>query len=283
MTIPARNIAAMAPVDEKRFVARRAFDQPARRILYFVSMFPCWSETFIVREIHSLLRLGGEVRIVSLRHGSESLVQSDAAQLLDRVLYPRSWCRALVSLCERLVSQPLTTLRHPARIITRLWRRPVGMVKSLVAWFRTIGLLAEIEAFSPDHVHAHWATYASTAAMAAADHLGEAFSFTAHAHDIFLNDQLMTEKLTAASFVATISRFNCEYLRRRYPEAIAARIEIIHCGVPPRAVRPRARATSGNLIVSVGRLDEIKGVSGVAGGVPSARAARHALSVSHHW
>jgi colanic acid/amylovoran biosynthesis glycosyltransferase len=259
MMVPAPNITATDPVDEWRFGEQEPCGQPGPRILYFVSMFPCWSETFIVREIHSLLRLGADVRIISLRHAAVPFIQSDAAKLLGRVLYPRPWYRALVGLCERLISQPLITVRHPARIIMRLWRNPLVLAKSLVAWFRTVGLLAEIEAFSPDHVHAHWATYATTAAMAAADHLGEAFSFTAHAHDIFLNDQLMAEKLTAASFVATISEFNRDYLSRRYPEATSTRIEIIHCGVPRHDAMPRARASPANLIVSVGRLDEVKG------------------------
>jgi colanic acid/amylovoran biosynthesis glycosyltransferase len=259
MMLPAPDIAAMDPVDGERCLEHETFAQPRRRILYFVSMFPRWSETFIVREIHSLLRLGVDVRIISLRHETDSFVQRDATQLLDRVLYPRPWYRALVSLCERLVSQPRIAVRHPARIIARLWRDPMVMAKSLVTWFRTVGLLAEIEAFSPDHVHAHWATYASTAAMVAADHLGAAFSFTVHAHDIFLHDQLIAEKLTTASFVATISKFNRDYLCCRYPEATTTRIEIIHCGVPRRDATPHTRAIPDNLIVSVGRLDEVKG------------------------
>lgn len=259
MMLPALNIPATDPADGEHCGEDEPFDQPGPRILYFVSMFPCWSETFIVREIHALLRLGADIRIISLRHSAEPFVQRDAAGLLDRVLYPRPWYRALGSLFERLIDQPRVTARHPARIIKRLWRSPAVMAKSLVAWLRTVGLLSEIESFAPDHVHAHWATYASTAAMATADHLGATFSFTAHAHDIFLNDQLMAEKLTAASFVATISRFNREYLHRRYPEANTARIEIIHCGVPRHDAPPHTKITADSLIVSVGRLDEVKG------------------------
>jgi colanic acid/amylovoran biosynthesis glycosyltransferase len=48
------------------------------RVVYFVSLFPCWSETFIVRELHELMRLGVDVRIVSLKDPEEKLVQSDA-------------------------------------------------------------------------------------------------------------------------------------------------------------------------------------------------------------
>ena len=57
------------------------------RVLYVVSLFPCWSETFIVSEIEELLRLGVDVRILSLRAASEPLVQPEAAALAARVLY----------------------------------------------------------------------------------------------------------------------------------------------------------------------------------------------------
>ena len=43
------------------------------RVVYFVSLFPCWSETFIVREIHELLKIGVDVRIVSLKPASEAI------------------------------------------------------------------------------------------------------------------------------------------------------------------------------------------------------------------
>lgn len=233
--------------------------QPGRRVLYVVSMFPCWSETFIVREIHALVRRGVDVRVVSLRRGEEAFVQSDAELLLDRVFYPEPPSRNFLAALDNLVKSPFTTLKHPLAIVHSLWRSPFSMAKSLVAWYRTMGLLERIRKFSPDHVHAHWATYASTAAMVAADHIGAPFSFTAHAHDIYLEDQLMPVKLRRAAFVATISNFNRRYLRDRYPAAGDARIEIVHCGV---ARRDAATDTSGDdvfRILSVGRLDAIKG------------------------
>ena len=41
-------------------------DARPMRVLYLVSLFPCWSETFIVREIDELIRLGVDVRIVRI-------------------------------------------------------------------------------------------------------------------------------------------------------------------------------------------------------------------------
>lgn len=233
--------------------------QRGERILYVVSAFPCWSETFIVREINALLRRGADVRILPLRAGTESFVQTDAARLMDRVLHPLPWYRSLATLLQRLVTQPLVTVSQPAKIIAGLWRKPLVMAKSLVGWFRAVGLLDDVQAFSPDHVHAHWATYASTAAMVISRHIDRPFSFTAHAHDIYLDDQLMADKLASAAFVATISEFNRAYIRHRYPASAGTRIEIVHCGVQPQRRRRDAARVQPGLLLSVGRLDEIKG------------------------
>jgi len=231
----------------------------AERILYVVSRFPSLSETFIVREIQALLGRGADVRIVALRRGSDAFVQSDAAHLLDRVLYPPAPLRNLDRVLRRLFTQPLATIEQPLLIVRRLWRKPYVMGKSLMGWFRTLGMLDDIESWSPHHVHAHWATYPSTAALIISRYTRCPFSFTAHAHDIFLDDQLMQEKLESVAFVAVISRFNREYLRRRYRVA-NTRIEVVHCGVPRYARRPHEKNDrSEPLLVSVGRLDEVKG------------------------
>lgn len=253
--------ATVTPLYRKADHARRreAAGGSDERVLYIVSSFPCWSETFIVREIYALLRRGVNVRIVSLRSGTGSFVQSDARLLLNRVMYSKPWYLNLGRVVKRLFIQPAETVAQPARMVRRLWRTPIVMLKSLVAWFRTLGLLDEIETWSPDHVHAHWATYASTGAMIVSSHLRKPFSFTAHAHDIFVDDHLIAEKLRAAAFVATISRFNREYLRRRYPEAENAAIEIVHCGVPHHERRRRNNGKARPFVLSVGRLDDVKG------------------------
>ena len=78
-------------------IARDKAGGRGERVLYVVSSFPCWSETFIVREIHTLLKRGADVRIVALRHKPEAFVQSDAHTLLDRVLYAPSWYRCAMT------------------------------------------------------------------------------------------------------------------------------------------------------------------------------------------
>lgn len=231
------------------------------RVLYVVSMFPAWSETFIVREIRALLDAGVDVRIVSLRRPRNDLVQKDAAQLLDRVSWRHGWWHDVRAVAGMLVRRPALTLKHPVQMLRSMWKHPGVLARSLITWMRAIGLLEDVRRIVPDHIHAHWATYPSTAAMILADHLDGSFSITAHAHDIFLENQLMPQKLARAAFVATISEHNRIYLRLRYAAAHDARIEVIHCGVPLEGrslPAPRALAKPP-LLLSVGRHDEVKG------------------------
>ncbi|MCM2326649.1 MAG: glycosyltransferase [Lysobacter sp.] len=229
------------------------------RVLYVVSLFPCWSETFIVREIRELLRLGVDVRILSLRHPSEALVQSDAAALLDRVAYPARWGTTLLAVAGALAGDPAGEIRRLWRFAVRLWRHPAVLAKTLVTWWRATGLVATAAALAPGHVHAHFATYPSTAAMLLSRRLGVPFSFTAHAHDIFLEDHLLSDKVREAAFVVAISCFNRRFLRERVEGAARADVRIVHCGVFPQEFPLVTEGRDAHLVLAVGRLDAIKG------------------------
>jgi colanic acid/amylovoran biosynthesis glycosyltransferase len=229
------------------------------RVLYLVSLFPCWSETFIVREINELLKLGVDVRIVSLKHPAEKMVQSDAQALSERVLYPPSNRACAAQVIRSVLRHPLRELKDLAMMVRGLGRKPAALAKTLVVWWRTLGLLPAIEAFAPDHLHAHWATYPSTAALLVSLRTARPFSFTAHAHDIFLEDHLLAEKLKRAAFGVTISQFNRRFIADKLRSAVEGRLHIVHCGVDPSAFRFRPQDRVPGELVAVGRLDEIKG------------------------
>ncbi len=229
------------------------------KVLYIVSLFPCWSETFIVREIRELLAHGVDIRILSLKPPQEELVQEDARELLPRVIYPpRGWelIRAAVSGLWRGLGHNLGFI---LLVFRELWRSPISLAKTLVVWWRTLGAVEAVRAWGPDRIHAHWATYPASSAMHLSRLVGVPFSFTAHAHDIFVERQLLVPKLETAEFVATISEFNRRLLAQTAKHTPAGRIRIVHCGIdvnnfPYMEGRPDPAA-----ILAVGRLDEIKG------------------------
>ena len=229
------------------------------RVVYLVSLFPCWSETFIVREIRRLIDAGVDVRIVSLKHPSETLVQPDARELLPRVVYPARGVAAWARAARELLRGGPGLLRAAAGAVWGLRRDPGAAAKTVVVIWRTLAIAPQLRAFAPAHLHAHWATYPSTAAMLLSRMLGTPFSFTSHAHDIFVNDHLLRTKLERARFGVTISGYNREHLARIAAGARAAPLHVIRCGV---MLDEHAFVDDGRdrrLVVAVGRLDEIKG------------------------
>jgi hypothetical protein len=153
-------------------------------VLYVVSLFPCWSETFIVREMLALRRRGVEIRILSLKPPSETLVQPDAQALAEHhTLYPPWDAKALPAALREARRAPAAHLGLLARIARGLVARPRALAPSLAAWWRSLALVPRVRQFAPHLIHAHWATYPSTAAMALSRALGVPFSLTAHAHD----------------------------------------------------------------------------------------------------
>ncbi|MBD8524845.1 glycosyltransferase family 4 protein [Pseudomarimonas arenosa] len=232
------------------------------RVLYVVSLFPCWSETFIVREIEQLIAAGVDVRILSLKPPSESMVQAGAQALMPRVigpgLGPRGWWAAL----RQAVSQPMQLLTVLTSMLAGLWRQPAVLGKTLIGLMRSLAVLDALRAFNPQWIHAHWATYPSSAAWMLGRLLRLPFSFTSHAHDIFVEDQMLARKLADARLAITISDYNVGYLKRwSQPHGAPnyTRMRVVHCGVDLTEIAYTPDGRDPLLIATVGRMDPIKG------------------------
>lgn len=232
---------------------------PLQRVVYVVSLFPCWSETFIVREIAALIESGVDVHVLSLKPASEQLVHDDAAALLDRVRHPRSLSAAAGALLRTAATRPWTLAGILARVVADGWRSPRVLFKSLAALLRGLEHVAWLREFDPNLIHAHWATYPSTVAWALGRLLDKPFGFTCHAHDIFTERQLLARKIDEAALAVTISRYNVDWLHDHVAGDGARRLQVVHCGVdmPHTPWQPDGR--EDNRILAVGRLDPIKG------------------------
>lgn len=232
---------------------------PPLRVLYVVSLFPCWSETFILREIAALLDAGVDVRVVSLKAPNEKLVQPEAAALLDRVWHPLPLLAAARACAAAVLRQPLPVARSTVRLLRGLWRQPRVLAKSLVALTRAVQQIDRLRDFDPQLIHAHWATYPSTAAWLLADLLQRPFGFTCHAHDIFANPQLLAQKIERARLAVTISHYNVDWLAAHATAGAAQKLHLVRCGVDLPALPFRSTGREQSLLLAVGRLDPIKG------------------------
>ena len=178
---------------------------------------------------------------------------------MERVIGPRHPIAELPTVLFEVLRHPVAVLVVLLQLAVGLWKQPVALAKSAVAVWRGLAALPAIRRFDPQWLHAHWATYPSTVAWALSKLTGVPFSFTAHAHDIFVEDQLIAAKLEEAALTVTISRYNVRYLGRWGGDELGDRLQVVHCGVDIAELAENLDARADHHIVSVGRLDPIKG------------------------
>jgi colanic acid/amylovoran biosynthesis glycosyltransferase len=241
--------------------------QPVRwPIAVVVSRFPLITETFILREVIELERQGQPVRLVPLVREAPAVVHREAVPWVDRALYLPFVSRDVLAANLRLLR------RGPARYMALLGRTLAGVARSPNLLARTAALLPKAagmaERLSREdvrHIHAHFATHPTTAAMVASGLAGLEYSFTVHAHDIFVRRALLEPKLRGARLVRLISDYNRRYLEDRYPGALGDRARVIHVGIDPSGYgRPQPdandRATADPRLLCVAAFKEYKGI-----------------------
>jgi glycosyltransferase involved in cell wall biosynthesis/aminoglycoside phosphotransferase (APT) family kinase protein len=147
---------------------------------------------------------------------------------------------------------------------------PHTLVRSLMLFPEAVALAERLERAGVRHLHAHYATHPATVALVISRLTGIRFSFTAHAHDIFVRRVLLGTKIREAAFVRAISRFNRDFLLDRYPDVAPEKIAVVHVGVDParyeaaaadRAASAAARASAPTALVAVAALRPYKGLS----------------------
>lgn len=232
------------------------------KLAYLVSRFPKISETFILYEIIELKKLGFEVDIFPLVREREDIQHSEVTALISRTHYHSALSLPVI------LAQLFWIIRRPIAYFAALWsviRGNIGSPKFLIrgiAAFLLAGLFAkEIQQSGIQHVHAHWATHPALAAYVVHRLTGLPYSFTAHAHDIYVEQSMLREKIAAAEFVVTISEFNRRFLTGLYGQEIAKKIDVIHCGIDLDVFQPRESAQKADLftLICVASLEEKKG------------------------
>jgi glycosyltransferase involved in cell wall biosynthesis len=220
---------------------------------YVLKRFPRYSETFVVTEVLAHEAAGWEVEIFSLRPPNDTHFQDLLARVRAPVRYlPSEGTRAAdfwAALQEALLLPLAWTALDAAR------GEPAGDV------YQALLLAVEVRRRGIEHLHAHFATSATTVARLAARMAGVPFSFTAHAKDIYheaVRPDDLRRKLAEAAAVVTVSDFNLAYLRQTYGP-VAAGVRRVYNGLDLDRFPYREPRVRSSRVVAVGRLVEKKG------------------------
>ena len=221
------------------------------KVLYVLKRFPQLSQTFVVRELVELERIGVQIGVDALAPIADGPVHDRVGEVAATVRYlpkrpklgdAQVW-RVHLAMAVR---RPTTWVRLALRARRGDWRR-----------FVQAGLVADrIRKEGYEHVHAHFASAASEVARDAAALAGCRYSVTAHAKDIFHEQHApnLASRLNDARVVVTVSSFNERHLRSVVPDTA-----IVHIPNAVGVEACRVQPASGP-ILCVARLVEKKGI-----------------------
>ncbi len=203
-------------------------------IAVVMTRFPRIDETFILREIDELERRGQPVLLVPILRGDTSIVHEEAKPWMRRALYtPFASASVAAANVRALFRQPRRTLGLLWRLTVGTMLRPTTLLHTLAVFPKSVYLAEELPKRGIRHVHAHFATHATTVAYIIASLSDVTYSFTVHGPDVFVHRLLLREKIRCAKFVRAISVFNKAFLCGLYPVVSDGKIEVVHSGVNP--------------------------------------------------
>jgi glycosyltransferase involved in cell wall biosynthesis len=234
------------------------------RVAYIVSRFPHLPETFILREMIYLERLGWEVALYPLIRQRQELIHEEARPWLQRAHAVPWMSRSLVQAnLGRLVRQPRQYISLLTRVIRENIRSPKFLARALLLFPRAVWMADDFKDKGIDHIHAHYATHPALVAWLIHQLTGIPYSVTVHAHDIFVEKSMLSTKLHDSVFISSISEFNRRYLVNLLGPWVMDKTEIIRMGIDPSYYpngKPKRLDGSRKLeMISVGSLQPYKG------------------------
>lgn len=233
------------------------------KIVYIMSRFPHLPETFILREMIAIEKLGWQIALYPLIFQRQAVIHREAQPWVKRVNRVPwfSW--------QILAANLSCAIRRPRLYFSLGWQTVWEnrnslkfLLRAVVLFPRVVWMAGRFQAVGVVHVHAHYATHPAFAAWLIHRLTGISYSVTVHAHDIFVEKTMLETKLHHAAFIAAISEYNREYLSSILGNWVKERTHIVRCGIDPGYYHSRENSSNKSglfEIVSVGSLHPYKG------------------------
>lgn len=234
-----------------------------RKIAYIMSRFPHLPETFILREMMAIEKLGWEVALFPLIAQKQLVIHKEAEKWIKN-MRKTPWFSLGV-----LTSNIRLAIKSPKKyfsIFGVIFKENIFNLKfflrALLIFPKAVFMAEEIKKEKIQHIHAHYATHPALAAWIIHQITGASYSVTVHAHDIFVEKTMLRTKLHYAAFIVAISEYNCDYLARTLGEWVRNKTHIVRCGIDPAYYHCRGTQREKEEyfeIISVGSLHPYKG------------------------
>lgn len=230
------------------------------KVAYITSRFPHLPETFILREMIALEKVGTRVELFPLIVQKQRVMHEDASVWLPRVhKTPLVSISSLAALIRTASCQPGNLFNIFFEVVKGNWKNRKFFLRALVIFPKAVHMAGMMKDLQINHVHAHYATHPALAAWIIYRLTGISYSVSVHAHDIFVDQTMMCEKFQSSRFVRAISDYNRSFLIAHCGDSIQEKIKIIHCGIRVDQYHWDRKNNSPFKVLSVGSLQPYKG------------------------
>lgn len=239
-------------------------------VAYVLKRYPRLSETFIINEIRAMERFGSRMLLFSLLPPEPPPHHPMVAEVRAPVRFlPQGLLRKSVTVAAAHFTSALMRPGAYSRAAgcALIWSATASSPLSVWKQFLRAGFIAsECRRGRIRHIHAHFANAPAAAAHFASIMTGIPFSMTAHAKDLYLTPrEVIRRRVRAATFVATCTAYNAEFLRENVAEECRDKVRLVYHGIDQASFFPEAEtegaspADSVPLVLAVGRLVPKKG------------------------
>jgi glycosyltransferase involved in cell wall biosynthesis len=231
------------------------------KLAIVVSQFPCSDEVFILRELRALERRGFDLRIFSIKAADGAPLHAEAVPLVPSARYSPlvASTEVLRRNLQLLATEPGLYLRMLGTIVRETWRSRPFLARSLAVFPVAVRWGMELRDDPVERIHSHWATHPTTAGWVMSRIAKTPLSMTAHAHDIYLDQAMLSFKLREAVAVLTCTGQNLAFLRELAPDVPEGRVRLSYHGLDLDVYKPAAAPPEVFRILSVGTLLPRKG------------------------
>ena len=232
------------------------------KIAYVMSRFPKHTETFILYEMLAVEAQGVSVEIYPILKQRDAVIHEEALALVRRAHY-----MPFISLS--IISSNIAAIRRNAKLyfgtLFEVMRGTFGnanfLIGAISAFPKAVHFSKIMVEEQVTHIHAHFSNHPAVVALIVHRLTGLPFSFTAHGHDIHKDRTMLREKISAAAFAVTVSKYNKSLMAKECPPEDDNKIHVIHCGVDTRLFQVPVELDRGGPvnIICVASLLEVKG------------------------
>jgi colanic acid/amylovoran biosynthesis glycosyltransferase len=232
------------------------------RLAYVTNQYPAVSHTFIFNEIRELRSLGFEVATSSINACDRSWSQLPDMERVEQAqtfyIKPAGWRGAARAFYRSMMAHPAGFFR--GFLFTF---RLGGTAKRFFYFVEALMIGMWMHDHRLAHLHAHFGTAASSAAMIAARTFPITLSLTIHGPDEFheVSRNYLPQKIAAARFICCIGMFARSQLMRICPVEEWRKLELVPLGVDPELFTPCPPRLRPKVfeVLCVGRLVPAKG------------------------